>query len=142
MDLLHTLNQFFYDSSLSELRQMNTGALCPNISYNSLLYLDLIAGKSGCTVSSLAEALHISKPAVTAKVNELVTQGLVKKLQSTKDKRVYHLTLTCKVSEMYSGYAKQRQNAVELLHSKYTEEQVSLFNEMLNAIREEYIKEQ
>ncbi len=140
MDLQQTLNQFFYDSSLSELRQMNAGALCPNISYNSLLYLDLIAGKEGATVSSLAEILRISKPAVTAKVNELVAQGLVRKIQSTKDKRVYHLAITDKVSEMYSGYAKQRQNAAELLRSRYTEEQVSLFSEMLNAIREEYIK--
>ena len=71
MDLQETLNRYFYNQTINELRLMNESASGLNLSYNSLLYLDIISYMPQCTVSTLACALHISKSAVTMKVAEL-----------------------------------------------------------------------
>lgn len=86
------VKKFFYTLSLNELNLMNHNQLCPDVSYNTLLYLDLIYFIPDCTASKIAQQLHISKPAVTSKINDMIAQGLVKKVQSQKDKRVYYLT--------------------------------------------------
>ena len=86
------VKKFFYTLSLNELNPMNHNQLCPDVSYNTLLYLDLIYFIPDCTASKIAQQLHISKPAVTSKINDMIAQGLVKKVQSQKDKRVYYLT--------------------------------------------------
>ena len=94
MKLQQAILQFYYDATLHELRLMNENTLYPDISYHSLLYLDLIAYRENCTASYLAQALHVSKPAVTANINELIAQGLVVKTQSRDDRRVNYSTLS------------------------------------------------
>lgn len=138
MDLAKALNRFYYDLSLSELRMMNDNTIYPNISYNSLLYLDLISYMDGCTASQLAERLHISKSAVTAKVNELVGQGLVQKTQSERDKRVFYLTLSKDVEEDFSQDDRLINASARRIEKNYTKEQVELFMGMLDEIRKEY----
>lgn len=73
------VKKFFYTLSLNELNLMNHNQLCPDVSYNTLLYLDLIYFIPDCTASKIAQQLHISKPAVTSKINDMIAQGLVKK---------------------------------------------------------------
>ena len=77
MDLRDTLNQYYYDTTVCDLRQLSrTGG--GELSYNSIMYLDVISFQEkagGCTVSGLAKTLHISAPAATLKVNELVRLG-------------------------------------------------------------------
>ena len=90
MDLRDTLNRYYYDSTVCELRQLakNGGG---EFSYNSMMYLDVIsyqAQTQGCTVGSLARTLHISPSAATLKVNELTRLGFVRKCRDEKDRRV------------------------------------------------------
>lgn len=94
------VKKFFYTLSLNELNLMNHNQLCPDVSYNTLLYLDLIYFIPDCTASKIAQQLHISKPAVTSKINDMIAQGLVKKVQSQKDKRVYYLTFNDQVPKL------------------------------------------
>lgn len=141
MSLLDALNRFYYDMSLDELRIMNRNTLYPNITYNSLLYMDLISYNAGCTVSFLAEALHISKSAVTVKVNELIRQGLVTKTQSEQDRRVYFLHVAPAVAEDYRQYDKRLYQAVGALEQRYSREQLDVFADMLELIRENYLEE-
>ena len=73
MDLRDSLNRYYYDVTVSDLRQISrTGG--GELSYNSIMYLDVISyqrAQGECTVSTLANTLHITKSAVTIKVNEL-----------------------------------------------------------------------
>ena len=85
MSLQKTLNQFYYGMTINELQLMNEKFQSLNITYNSLLYLDIISFTEKCTITLLAQTLHISKSAVTLKVNELVKLGLINKQQSTQD---------------------------------------------------------
>lgn len=141
MQFSEAVSQFYFDITLNELRLMNQNTLYPHISYNSLLYLDIIAYKENCTVSYLARALHVSKPAVTAKVNDLMAQGLVEKHQSKTDKRVFHLTVSPAVREDYHKYDLRQQNATRLVQAKYTPEEISLFTQMLDDLRKEYTRD-
>lgn len=141
MDILEALQRFYYDTTLNELRLMNENTLYPNISYNSLLYLDLISYMENCTVSGLAAALHISKAAVTSKVNELIRMGLVEKAQSTQDRRVYYLSLTPQMQEDYRQYDARLQCAVRALKAQFTPEETACFSKMLTVVREHYVKE-
>ncbi len=61
MNIKTTIDEFFYTITLNELHLMNTGVLDGTLTYNSLLYLDLIRMKEDCTVSYLADCLHGNK---------------------------------------------------------------------------------
>lgn len=77
MELRKALDTFYYSTALCDLRLMNKQFVDENITYNSLLYIKLIYTMNGtCTASKLAELLHVSKPGVTLKLNELLRQGL------------------------------------------------------------------
>ena len=140
MKLQQAILQFYYDATLHELRLMNENTLYPDISYHSLLYLDLIAYRENCTASYLAQALHVSKPAVTAKINELIAQGLVVKTQSRDDRRVNYITLSEPMQADYRSYDKRLQQAAMVVKSRYTAEEIDTFVQMLGVIGKEYIK--
>ena len=101
MDLRDTLNQYYYGTTVCDLRQLSrTGG--GELSYNSIMYLDVISfqeADGGCTVGRLAKTLRISAPAATLKVNELVKMGLVEKSRSETDRRVVYLRVTNQVAE-------------------------------------------
>ena len=60
-----------------------------------MLYLNIISAPPGkYTASNIADMLHISKPSVTQKINELEKEGYILKSQSHTDKRAYYLTVT------------------------------------------------
>ena len=92
MNLRKALDTFYYSTALCDLRLMNKKFVNENITYNSLLYMEVIFSMNGtCTASKLAELLHISKPAVTLKINELIKQGLVTKSTDPEDRRKNYL---------------------------------------------------
>ena len=94
MDLVKEINDFYYHMALYELQVMNGNDYYNGLSYNSLLYNNVMEQMEECTVSKMADVLKITKSAVTLKINELVKQGVVVKKQSEKDKRVYFLELS------------------------------------------------
>ena len=67
MDLRDALNQYYYDTTVCDLRQLSrTGG--GELSYNSIMYLDVISfqeADGGCTVGRLAKTLRISAPAAS-----------------------------------------------------------------------------
>lgn len=138
--LYETLNHFYYDVSLDELKRMNADATYQNITYNSLLYLDLIAYKKRCTPSELAAMLNVSKSAVTIKINELIKQNLVVKTQSEEDKRVFYLTIGPRVAELYDEYDSSLLKAVKILEMTYSKTEISNFCEMLEIIRKNFMR--
>jgi DNA-binding MarR family transcriptional regulator len=76
MTFADSMNYFYYRSSVSELRTLHGGDYTPGMTYNSMLYLNIIAGTGECTVSKLADILNVSRSAVTIKVNELVNMAM------------------------------------------------------------------
>lgn len=91
----------------------------------------------GCTLSRLAEALHISRAAATLKVNELEKQGAVIKHQSETDKRVFYVKLTPPIRQVLDTYDVMMARAEKTVAARYTQEQLALFSEILRAVAEQ-----
>lgn len=138
--LFDALNRLYYDLTLDELRHMNNNNVYPNITHNSLLYLDMISYREKCTVSYLAELLHVSKSAVTIKVNELMKQGLIEKTQSNEDRRVFYLRLAPAVQQDYKRYDRKLKRAAEHLEERYSSEELKKFKDMLKQVSEAYLE--
>ncbi len=140
MNLIDAFDRTYYALTLNELRMMNQTPARPELSYNTMLYLHLIVYKEDCTVSFLASALHVSKPAVTAKVNELRRLGLVEKRQSETDKRVYYLRPTPQVQQDYQLYDSLFYRALERAQAAFGPEENKLFSQMLQTFCKEFSK--
>ena len=132
MNLRKELDRFYYSTALCDLRLMNENFVDKNISYNSLLYMEIIFSLNGkCTSSKLAELLNVSKPAVTLKVNELINQGFVTKTQDPFDKRKWYLSVDEKNVPKYKFYKAQDNMVIRSIKEKFSEEDIDKFCKML-----------
>lgn len=137
MKLSKALNTFYYSTALCDLRLMNKQIVDENITYNSLLYMDIIYTMNGtCTVSKLAEMLNVSKPGVTAKVNELLRQGVITKTPAPEDKRKHYLAINDEAISQYKFYRKQNLKAIKRITESFTTEEINQFCKMLDMISE------
>lgn len=140
MSLRSSLNRLYYDMTIHDIRFINR-SLSGNLSYNSVMYLDVIDFQENCTVSSLAETLRISKPAVTKKVNELIQLGYVVKTQSGKDKRVYYLCVSDELKKNSEFYERPFERAIRRIEERYDRKQLAILCDVLNTFSEEVRKE-
>lgn len=131
------IDRIFHDSAIAELRLLNKGICNPTLTYNDILYLNIIEAHSGeYTASNLADMLFVSRPAVTQKVNELERKGYIYKEQSQSDKRVYKLfTDKAGTSKGYYDVVDQTDaNITAALSARYTPEDIALFCSMTETI--------
>lgn len=142
MNLRDTLNQYYYDTTVCDLRQLSrTGG--GELSYNSIMYLDVISFQQceGCTVSSLAKTLHITNSAATIKVNELVKLGLVQKTRSETDRRVVYLRVTGIVADRLKSYDSPFERAAQAVEQRFKPDEIEVFCSILSTFTEEYKKD-
>lgn len=137
MNLKEKMDRFYLDTIINELRLANNSSY-QNITYNSLLYMDIIAYKKDCTVSYLAKALHVAKSAVTLKVKELEKLGLVFKEQSREDKRVHFLRVNQEVLDRYKEYDAVLYGALDEVEERYQPEQIQLLMDMFDIINQHF----
>lgn len=135
MNLRKALDSFYYSTALCDLRMMNKHFVDENITYNSLLYIELIYTMGGtCTASKLAELLNVSKPGVTLKLNELMRQGLITKTPDPNDKRKNYLSVNEEAIPQYKVFRRQDSEAIKRISERYTPEEIGKFCEMLDII--------
>ncbi len=135
MELRKALDSFYYSTALCDLRLMNKQFVDETITYNSLLYIELIYTMGGkATVSDLAKMLHVSKPGVTLKINELIKQGLVYKTTDPNDKRKNYLSVNEEKIPSYKVYRRQDNEVIKRITDNYSLEDINKFCEMLNII--------
>lgn len=134
MKLLNDINYFYYKMSLHELQVMNDKDMNQNLSYNSILYLNVILQNDKCTTSLLAKQLQVTKSAVTLKINELERQGAIIKRQSDIDKRVFYISLSDEMKKSFQLYDDIFKVINDRLIEKYDDEQLVMFASILNDI--------
>ena len=133
MEFGEAVNRMYYHLSVIELKYIN-GDYYNKISYNSLLYIDVIYNTPNCTVSLLADMIGVTKSAVTIKVNDLIKLDLVEKERSKNDRRVYYLRVTEQIDEIYKKYFNIYDSIGENMRKKYTDEEMKKFCSMLSEI--------
>lgn len=135
MDLRDELSAFYYSTALCELKLMNSGIGNDNISYNSLMYLEIIYSMHGkCTPAKLSRMLCISKPGVTAKINELEKLGLIIKTPDPDDGRQVRLNINEEALPKYRIYRRQDEEAIRTITERFSAEDVEKFSQMLRII--------
>ena len=93
------------------------------------------------TVGQFADFLNISQSNATYKVNSLIKKGYIERLNSTVDRREYHL----KLSEKYYNYinlmdAYQRE-VIKRIEERFPKEDVEKFEEILKVMSKELMHE-
>lgn len=138
MKLLHALDEFYYEQVLKSLRERNQSKLYGNLTYNSLLYMEVILYNENCTASFLAETLQVARSAVTVKVNELVEKGIVIKTPSATDKRVNYLRVSPEVADDYKQLDQKMNQAIAEIEECFSASEVASFIDMLAIIRKHH----
>lgn len=78
---------------------------------------------------------------MTLKVKELEKLGLVEKVQSTEDKRVFYLHVNEAFLDVYKDYDRVLYDALDHLEEKYSEAELSLLCDMLDTINRRFEEE-
>ncbi len=136
--LIHAIDEFYYELILKNLRAMNKDEVYGNLTYNSLLYVEIIMYNKNCTPSFLADTLHVARSAVTVKINELVAKGIVIKTPSDLDKRVTYLSVSPEVSGDYKLIDESLTKAIDEIETRFSSNEISAFTEMLHIIKKHY----
>lgn len=140
MEIRSSLNRCYRTMTVWDLRLMNED-VGEKLSHHSVMFLELISCQEPCTVSSLSDVLHISKPAVTKKVNELIRRGLVVKTQSEADRRVFYLRVSNEVAAVNARYDRPFERAVRALESEFGQKELAIFCQILDRFSIELMKE-
>lgn len=135
MDLRKALSTYYYSAAMANLHLMNKKILDESLTYNSLLYLEMIFSLGEhCTVSQIADLLHVSRPGVTQKVNELLRQGLVTKTSDPNDRRKHYLAVSEDAVPHYRVYHRYDDETIARITERYTPEEIEKFCDILNTI--------
>ena len=84
------------------------------------------------TVSTFAEALGISQPNATYKINSLASKGYVSRTYSTEDRRECRISVCDKFYAYYDTDYPFLTESVAKLGEKYTEEELALCERILS----------
>ena len=94
------------------------------------------------TLQQFARAIGISQPNATYKVNALVAKGYVCKQTPENDRREVRLTMGEKFKTYLQERSRPLERAVSRLHKTYSDEELALTANVVNALLQEMEKEE
>lgn len=109
-----------------------------DLTFKQFVYLDAILKMNKPTYSEIAKKFNITKPSVTAMVNKLIGLGYLGRVQSTEDRRVYHISAGIKGNNMLDIEHKAVTGFTRLINSSLTEAEVTLFIDLTKKINAQY----
>ncbi len=131
-DLYNQLRLNSYRQLFGAIRERD-GSLSATEAYA----VDVIFLLGNPTVTQLAEALGISQPNATYKVNNLVTKGYVVKTSSEEDRRECRLQLSEKFYRYYQESTRFVDDTVAALEKNHTPEELAVFENVLRTLKKE-----
>ena len=93
------------------------------------------------TISQFAEFLQISQPNATYKINGLIRKGYITKVNSSKDKREYHLVTTPKFLDYYAINQNYIAIVMQRIRKRFSPEETEQLDNMLQTISRELMPE-
>lgn len=128
------MQKFQYKMNFRELKILNKNQKYGRLSWNTLLYLNIISDTKDCTASFIAKNIGVSKAAVTIRINELIAKGLVIKKQSEEDKRVNYLYVSDEIKREYDEYDQMYIKSSEETEKLFTEEEIAVVSKVLEKL--------
>ncbi len=97
-------------------------------------YLLAIHNMKRPNFGDVAEALSLTKPAISALIKRLQKHEFIEKVQSEEDKRVYFLELTPKGKEIVEGNHQLYSHIEELISSSVSSSQLQALDCLLDVV--------
>jgi len=131
---------FFKVLDIHDLKATRHSSYYDNLSFNTSKYLNVISFSDRNTVSDIAQALGITKSAVTIKMNELEKQGLIKRVQSKDDKRIFYISLTDCVNNEWKKSDIIFDAMFEQTSKNFNQKDLDTFNDIVDFMAKELEK--
>ena len=93
------------------------------------------------TIAEFAAMMQISTPNAAYKINNLVKKGYVERIQSTTDRREFHMSPTRKYIEYYNISYAYLHTVTQRVRERFPEQDVQNLEEMLSVISTELMPE-
>lgn len=104
------------------MREQSSSLLSMNLTVQQFQVLLVLRGEGAVPAHVIASVLHVGANAVTGIVNRLVSRGLVRRRESTSDRRVRLVELSedgaALIDELVSGVRAQRRRLLERLSTE------------------------
>lgn len=128
---LHFYKKFFEHAHEREASLTTVETFCMEIIYSI----------NNPTVNEFAKVANISSPNAAYKINNLIKKGYLKKVQSEKDKREFHLEVTQKYLDYYNISYNYIGKVMERLEQRLTFDEQQTLEKILNLMSEELMPE-
>ena len=139
-NMVRVYNKFklhLYSQVLRDLDDKDEEAL----SVQEVIYLELITVLRRPTINDFAHYAKLSGPNAAYRISRLINKGYIEKIQSTKDKREFHLRPTPKYKENYGSIYGYIDTIAERVNERFTPEETALFDRMLGIVASELMPE-
>ena len=93
------------------------------------------------TINEFASFAQLSAPNAAYKINNLVKKGYINKVQSSVDKREYHLEVTDKYMKTYGVTYDYIGTVMKRIRERFSDDQVKELEEILGVIDDELMPE-
>lgn len=103
--------------------------------------MEIIYAANGPTVNEFAKLANLSSPNAAYKVNNLMKKGYLEKIQSTEDKREYHLYVTQKYLDYYNISYQYLNMVLNRLEGRFSQEELEVVKRVLKVMDEELMPE-
>ena len=103
--------------------------------------MEIIYAANGPTVNEFAKLANLSSPNAAYKVNNLMKKGYLEKIQSTEDKREYHLYVTQKYLDYYNISYQYLNTVLNRLEGRFSQEELEVVKSVLKVMDEELMPE-
>ena len=103
--------------------------------------MEIIYAANGPTVNEFAKLANLSSPNAAYKVNNLMKKGYLEKIQSTEDKREYHLYVTQKYLDYYNISYQYLNTVLNRLEGRFSQEELEAVKRVLKVMDEELMPE-
>ena len=103
--------------------------------------MEAIQALGSPTVNEFATFMRISPPNAAYKVNSLIKKGYIRKVQSSDDRREYHLEITQKYIDYYNISTAYMTAVMNRITQRFTPAECAKLEEMLTIISRELMAE-
>lgn len=103
--------------------------------------MEIIYAMKGPTINEFAKMANLSSPNAAYKVNHLMKKGYLEKVQSTEDRREYHLYITQKYIDYYNISYQYLDMVLERMEKRFTPEELATLERVLKVMDDELMHE-
>lgn len=103
--------------------------------------MEIIYAIKNPTVNKFARVANLSSPNAAYKINNLIKKGYLRKVQSTEDRREYHLEVTEKYLNYYNISYQYLTEVMQRIEKRFTPAELEVMEKILQVMDEELMPE-